>query len=40
MSDLGKAIRIASEVFEHHSDKGGNPYMCYIVYVLCKVLNI
>lgn len=40
MSDLGKAIRIASEVFEHHSDKGGNPYMLHCIRVMQGVEHL
>jgi (p)ppGpp synthase/HD superfamily hydrolase len=37
MSQLGKAIALASKVFESRTDKGGQPYMLHCIRVMFSV---
>lgn len=37
MSNLGKAIAIASKAFETKTDKGGNPYILHCLFVMEEV---
>lgn len=37
MSQLGKAIALASKVFENRTDKGGQPYMLHCIRVMFAV---
>ena len=37
MSQLGKAIALASKVFENRTDKGGQPYILHCIRVMLAV---
>lgn len=40
MSNLGKAIAIASKAFESKTDKGGTPYILHCLHVMDKVKGL
>ena len=37
MSDLGTAIAIAADAFEHKTDRGGKPYILHCLHVMNKM---
>lgn len=40
MSNLAKAIALASKEFENKTDRGGNPYILHCLYVMDKVKHL